>query len=194
MGNAFEDSFNVCGKCKWVRYSGDYCLRLCAKNTKVYNTPEGISTTYCDSAWEALEKFRNENNGRCPHFEEKFSFIKAIKSLFNKRLKMKNKTCGECRFFESKEFICCHSGDDVEAYFIACSDFEPMMEHKPTNGDRIRQMSNEKLVRFKGARHCTFCAYCDQMTDKCNRPIGGTCAEGILEWLNAPAESEVRDE
>ena len=96
-----------------------------------------------------------------------------------------SKTCGECSLFSEggnrcKLFINQYIFGDRPA----CNNFKP----KPTNGDRIRGMSNEELVRFKGARHCTFCAYCDQKTDKCNRPIGGTCAEGILEWLNAPAD------
>lgn len=80
-----------------------------------------------------------------------------------------NKTCGECCFFESKEFICCYSGDETEARFTACLEFEPIP--KPTNGDVIRQMSNEELAtcidelafRFSSRRE-------------------------FVAWLNAPAD------
>lgn len=61
---------------------------------------------------------------------------------------MENKTCGECRFFESKEFICCSSGDEVAAHFNACYNFEPMPEQRPTTGDKIRQMSNTDLAEM----------------------------------------------
>lgn len=97
---------------------------------------------------------------------------------------MRIKTCGECQWYDHHHLLCVIGGD-VEPTEKAKDCF---VSANPTNGDRIRHMSNEELVRFKGARHCTFCAYCDQKTDKCNRPIGGTCAEGILEWINAPAE------
>jgi hypothetical protein len=75
-----------------------------------------------------------------------------LKKKFNERNKKKmsknetTKTCGECRFFESKEFICCRSGDEVAEHLAACFDFEPVTEQKPTNGDKIRQMSDEKLA------------------------------------------------
>ena len=96
---------------------------------------------------------------------------------------MKNKTCGECRFFESKEFICCHSGDDTEAHFIACLEFEPIP--KPTNGDVIRQMSNEELAELID----NSCKACAKDVTECDTE----CVNGILAWLNAPAESQLND-
>ena len=76
---------------------------------------------------------------------------------------MKKKTCGECRHFrEDFKDMCLWKDQHREA----CADFEP-----PTNGDRIRQMSNEELV-------CSFEETCGKFSNR----------EEILAWLNAPAE------
>ena len=109
---------------------------------------------------------------------------------------MKSKTCGECRFFVTNPghggcctFICDAMCDDDRA----CDSFE-----KLTNGDRIRQMSNDELMKFKEMAWCFYCAYHvdggGRFTENCNKPAGKTCADGNKEWLNAPAESEVSDE
>jgi hypothetical protein len=68
------------------------------------------------------------------------------------------KTCGECRFFESKEFICCRSGDKVAEHLAACFDFEPVTEQKPTNGDKIRQMSDKELAELLTTPPCFMCS------------------------------------
>ena len=45
-----------------------------------------------------------------------------------------------------------------------------------TNGDRIRQMTDEELAKIM--RSCKFCAYLDK---GCQH--NGTCTQGFLEWL-----------
>jgi hypothetical protein len=62
----------------------------------------------------------------------------------------------------------------------ACSRFEP-----PTNGDKIRQMSNEKLAELFD----NSCKVCAKDIVECDTD----CIAGILAWLNAPAESEVEN-
>lgn len=96
---------------------------------------------------------------------------------------MKNKTCGECKHFEvdivaatceKKRWI---SDDDTPA----CSKFEPKVI---TNGDRIRQMSNEELAEFLVELDDNICMFCKY--ENCS----GECEYGVELWLNAPAESE----
>ena len=56
-----------CGKCKhqlWNEIGPDYC----AAATKHIITPEGVNEDIKMYASQALEKFRKENDGKCPHF------------------------------------------------------------------------------------------------------------------------------
>lgn len=53
--------------------------------------------------------------------------------------------------------------------------------HAPTNGDRIRTMSNEELA---GIMQCE----CPPGTE-CSRSIDYPCVTCWLDWLNKPAES-----
>ncbi len=78
------DCFNVCTDCKWVREVSYFESPVCAKCERVEVFPEGKTETYYRITPKALEQFRSENNGRCPYFEEKFSFVKFIKSLFGR--------------------------------------------------------------------------------------------------------------
>ena len=102
---------------------------------------------------------------------------------------MKNKTCGECRFFVANPghggcctFICDAMCDDDRA----CDSFA-----NPTNGDRIRQMSNERLACFISSR--VECLGGALGLDDCpGDQIDCVKCWGI--WLNAPAESEGEDE
>ena len=71
--------------------------------------------------------------------------------------------------------------------YESCSDFE--QKRKPTNGDVIRQMSNEELAKI--LRMCKSCAYYGECLTDPNK--NGQCYYGRLEWLNAPAE-EGKDE
>lgn len=91
---------------------------------------------------------------------------------------MKNKTCGECKHF--KDGWCVYSDDpfEVEKDSPYCDDrfFAP----KPTltNGDKIRQMSNEGIAAF----------VCGVLNDRREETF-----RSVLGLLNAPAESEVED-
>lgn len=92
---------------------------------------------------------------------------------------MKNKTCGECKHFNTQKDKCLYNGrfSMSKSYFDACIYFE---QKSITNGDKLRQMSDEELVGFVSCSACIY-AYQD-CADK-------TCTEGRLAWLNAPAES-----
>lgn len=107
---------------------------------------------------------------------------------------MENKTCGECRYFEYPAGQCskvmdynfCHDSDN------ACEYFEPKAI---TNGDRIRQGGDYALAHFKSEHRCDVCAYAAPIdtAPACQRPEGKVCFDGLLAWLNAPAESEGED-
>lgn len=98
----------------------------------------------------------------------------------------KEKTCGDCRHFDGRYNLCAVTSDfcTVEPDYSACDDFE--QKPKPTNGDRIRQMSNERLAGFiysrveciGGALGLADCPG-DQMD----------CFKCWEIWLNAPVES-----
>lgn len=116
---------------------------------------------------------------------------------------MKTKTCGECRFFVTNPahggcctFICDAMCDDDRA----CDSFE-----KPTNGDQIRQKSNEEFARDYVHYHSKFKVYVARLCPL-NKQLWTTREEAEkanLDWLNAPAgkdnnvpakESEGEDE
>lgn len=83
------DCFVVCAKCKHMEDSGLYLeYPICLKRQVIRTTPEGIMDNYYKVTWEALEQFREENNGRCPHFKERRGFLssigKAISNLIRK--------------------------------------------------------------------------------------------------------------
>ena len=108
---------------------------------------------------------------------------------------MNNKTCGECKSFPGMGYYCpiigrfCDPNNEKP-----CEFFEKPMGRIATNGDRVRQMSNEELIKFKERAWCFYCAYHvnggGRFTENCNKPTGKICADGTKEWLNAPAESE----
>ena len=93
---------------------------------------------------------------------------------------MSNKTCRECRYMLHKDTfeVCTHSMTETSLFDKACEHFAP-----PTNGDKIRQMSDEELAKLLG---CTRrIANCPHLED------GYPCEKCGVEYLNAPAESEV---
>ena len=90
---------------------------------------------------------------------------------------MTNKTCGECRHFCKGSDICVFHGiPHIRGIDDACVDFE-----KPTNGDVIRQMSNEELAELFD----NSCKVCSRSVTECDVE----CVKGILAWLNAPADA-----
>lgn len=91
-----------------------------------------------------------------------------------------SKTCGECRYFKNGKCYFFHNTRVCAESIHPCWYFKP----KPTNGDKIRGMSNEELA--KTLPICKLCAYygkCLTDTDKI-----GQCYNGRLEYLNAPAD------
>ena len=95
---------------------------------------------------------------------------------------MANKTCGECKHYGTpKNCICIFAEETYPAVEKGCKDFEP--KPKPTNGDRIRQLSNEELIPYLDCTACIYSGYSCAVTD-CD------CAEGKLAWLSAPVEGE----
>ena len=101
---------------------------------------------------------------------------------------MNNKTCGECKHCENKKVIAtCKYNGIVTGDIHACSKFELKAV---TNGDRIRQMSNEELALFFDQPQCHICPYENKETYFCGATENESCQTGILAWLNAPAESE----
>lgn len=103
---------------------------------------------------------------------------------------MKNKTCGECKHLNKELAFCraCGAKWLNETDGANCEYFE--QKQPPTNGDKIRQMSNKELAKFLSAM--TFCAGCPARNDKCNGDDNKVCRRNWREYLNAPAESEVR--
>ena len=92
-----------------------------------------------------------------------------------------NKTCGECKHLNRELAFCRACGVSwlKKSDGANCKYFDKPTP--PTNGDKIRQMSNEELNNLID---CPFedCRY---------KFYDMECRECKLEWLNAPAESEV---
>lgn len=95
---------------------------------------------------------------------------------------MENKTCGKCKYYDLHGG--CNKIPDVlwlHSTNIACIKFDPK---NPTNGDKIRQMSNEELADYLSSTDVNACAkdrdYCKEETWKCDK-----C---WLEWLNSEVE------
>lgn len=92
---------------------------------------------------------------------------------------MKNKTCGECQWYDYHHLLCVVGGD-VTPTDCACDSFTPI---KLTNGDKIRQMSNEELAN-------SFADACPpKMHKKCRGSLREECFACWSEWL----ESEVKE-
>ena len=79
------DYFDVCLNCKKAINHYNYNVeKVCAKTKRKETLPEGVEVVEYEFISFALSKFRAENNGKCPYFEERFSLIKAIKKVFGK--------------------------------------------------------------------------------------------------------------
>ena len=99
---------------------------------------------------------------------------------------MKNKTCGECRHFE----VDVVAPTCTEKFWItddntpACKMFEPIVVR---NGDVIRQMDTSGLIDV------IVCPYPNKVCiHRCMKGYACRCCK--RDWLNAPAESEGKDE
>ena len=144
----------------------------------------------------------NKTCGECKWFGENRCNLHNNQYIFGDRSACKNfapkedKTCGEYRYY--KKGKCYFNNILVFAESIhPCWYFKA----KPTNGDRIRQMSNEELAELIVPK----VMFCDGCPVKCQEkdipqlkenPFGAdvvedVCKKRVEAWLNAPAESEV---
>ena len=104
---------------------------------------------------------------------------------------MNNKTCGECKHYNAAMFHC-EKHDVMAAAHNTCED---CTAKTITNGDKIRQGSDKELVIYKHEWSCHVCIYHDEKNKGCHcrRPNEKTCLDGMIDWLNAPVESEEKN-
>lgn len=103
---------------------------------------------------------------------------------------MENKTCGECKYHDKYSCLQQKNIAYISPTHLACICFCPK---NPTNADRIRQMSNEELKKFLilfSLQDCKYCAYSqvDGRFVLCQKTKNNNCVDGLMEWLNAPAD------
>lgn len=94
---------------------------------------------------------------------------------------MKTKTCGECKYFVRSEYldVCTVFCEDYKSECLCCDYFNPR-----TNGDKIRQMSDEELAKKFGYP-------CPPLYKKhCRGDNPEECAECWLNWLKQEAKDE----
>ena len=107
--------------------------------------------------------------------------------------KLSNKTCGECLYYD--EPMCDYKAMKVPNTRIACKLFDPKRK-PPTNGDRIRQMSNAELAKLIVPK-VMFCDGCPVRCEEKDIPqikdnpfgadvIEDVCTKRVEAWLNAP--------
>lgn len=110
---------------------------------------------------------------------------------------MANKTCGECKHFSCSDEGQCMDDKWTFCDSDACNKFQSKVI---TNGDVIRQGGNKATAKFayKTARThiCGVCAFStiEQGKYVCTAKDGLSCVDGIEAYLNAPAESEGKDD
>lgn len=109
---------------------------------------------------------------------------------------MENKTCGECKYFSKYENKCCLLVGRGVTYADSdgCMSFVQKLPKVITNGDVIRHGGDYELMAFKKKHKCDCCIYI--RNGNCTEPVDrkDRCADGLKQWLNAPAESEGEDE
>ena len=111
-----------------------------------------------------------------------------------------NKTCGACLYYYAP--FCDYHAMKVASTRKSCNLFDPK-EKLPTNGDRIRQMSNAELAKLIVPK-VMFCDGCPVRCEEKDIPqikdnpfgadvIEDVCTKRLEAWLNSPAESEVEE-
>lgn len=95
---------------------------------------------------------------------------------------MKTKTCGECKHCSS---CCSWVKPDINAN--SCEDFEPKTL---TNGDKIRQMSDEELAELLTNPPCFICSKGDAGGECTDTWANKNCKEAILAKLKTEAKNE----
>lgn len=101
------------------------------------------------------------------------------------KTKTKTKTCGECKYFVKNDIDNGCQAIGIESHFTAdiCKNFDPI--YKPTNGDKIRQMSDEELVEVLIKPPCFICSR--TVSVECEYI---NCKEIILATLKQEAKDE----
>ena len=112
---------------------------------------------------------------------------------------MANKTCGECMYRYTEIVGKCRIWKHIEISPDRrfCGEFEPSFESKPTNGDKIRQMSNDELAElFALSCMCDGCPlkYVECIGDGETARTYAHCYDKFISYLNAPAESEGKED
>lgn len=90
--------------------------------------------------------------------------------------------CAECL-----DYLKCSKEHDLRMFRRRCP--KAKEEKKQTNADRIRAMSDEELMgllfnKIACGHICGFCVPTMRTEHKCD----GHCRNGILQWLQQPAE------
>ncbi len=98
---------------------------------------------------------------------------------------MKTKTCGECLYYDDP--FCDYHAMKVASKRKSCDLFDPK-EKPPTNGDRIRQMSDEELTLLIVQGRCRLCPY--GFDGDCYNDTAKSCKDIILEQLKQEAKDE----
>ena len=107
--------------------------------------------------------------------------------------KMNNKTCGECKYFVTSNYLdVCVVECETRRADSACNLCDEFAPKVITNGDRIIAGGNRAIAEFQQQNTCDNCVYNNHsgFHNYCDKPVDKTCADGIEAWLNAPAESE----
>lgn len=81
-----------------------------------------------------------------------------------------------CKSCEHKIVCAFKIIEERNAFMTGCSRYEK--EHKATNADRIRKMSDEELAEFIASGFPR-----DACKDRCGGDEGFPCSECVLEWL-----------
>lgn len=106
-------------------------------------------------------------------------------------------TVTELQFYDSR-FHGIYDYDEkvIVAWMPLPEPYQPkgeQIDHKPTNAERIRHMSDEKLAELiTSGDLCAICPFCKYYgTESCymeNEGVHKNCAEGIMEWLQSEVE------
>ena len=102
----------------------------------------------------------------------------AIKVLRTESVEIGGNAVSVCRFWEA-----------LDMAIAALREQEGKDTNAPTNADRIRAMSDEELAE-QFVSMSTICEFCVKRK-KCEEVPGYKyCMEGILDWLQQPAEED----
>ena len=99
-----------------------------------------------------------------------------------------SKKCGECRYYVSNEYSsACTALCDTTSEEQSCMNFEP-----PTIGDKIRQGGNRDFAEY--FVYETGAVFASTLIVDTTFDTYEEAVEATEDYLNAPAESEAKDE